>query len=100
MPTMAKLRPNRLLRRLLAGGTILSLILCLATVGLWVRSYWRHDCLARISVGPDVDRTFAIRTFAMESSFGELSTGVVHYVVPSHQLPGWYYLKDSNPRDS
>src|SRR3954462_14997199 len=37
---LAKLR-----RRILLCLTILSLILCLATVGLWVRSHWRYDNL-------------------------------------------------------
>ena len=30
-------------RRLFASVSVLSLILCLATVGLWVRSYWYGD---------------------------------------------------------
>src|SRR5688572_17981963 len=32
-------------RRLFASVSVLSLILCLATVGLWVRSYWICDHL-------------------------------------------------------
>src|SRR5215510_12949668 len=36
---------SRFTRRLLTAATILSLLLCLATVGLWVRSYWRQDLL-------------------------------------------------------
>src|SRR5262245_59864128 len=39
----AKLPRRRFTRRLLAGAAIGSLILCLATVGLWVRSYFIKD---------------------------------------------------------
>jgi hypothetical protein len=34
---------NRIRRRLFAGVSVLSLILCLATVGLWVRSFFAYD---------------------------------------------------------
>jgi hypothetical protein len=30
-------------RRLLNFLTLLSLLLCVAVAGLWVRSYWTHD---------------------------------------------------------
>src|SRR5438874_1613616 len=39
-PTM-----RRLARYMLNGLTALSVVLCLATVGLWVRSYWIADAL-------------------------------------------------------
>jgi hypothetical protein len=38
-------RVQTIRRRLFASVCVLSLILCLATVGLWVRSYWRADAL-------------------------------------------------------
>ena len=38
-------------RRLFTGASVLSLILCLATVGLWVRSYWTRDSWGRFSNG-------------------------------------------------
>jgi hypothetical protein len=65
---MAKLRPKRLLRRLLAGMTILSLLLCLATVTLWVRSYWRFDKLLRLGGANGTEVVSA----AMGSNFGEI----------------------------
>jgi hypothetical protein len=38
------------LRRLFAGFTGLSMICWLASVGLWVRSYWRADSILHVSV--------------------------------------------------
>jgi len=39
-------------RRLFVGINVLSLILCLATVGLWVRSAWHGDMVERDVRGP------------------------------------------------
>jgi hypothetical protein len=39
---------RRVLRILLNAATVLSLMLCVATVGLWVRSYIRYDWLQMI----------------------------------------------------
>ena len=41
------LRVQTLRRRLFASVCVLSLILCLATVGLWVRSYSAYDAITR-----------------------------------------------------
>ena len=41
-------RVAMLRRRLFASVSALSLILCLAAVGLWVRSYWRSETIRRI----------------------------------------------------
>jgi hypothetical protein len=38
---------RRIGRYILNGLTVLSLVLCVATVGLWVRSYWIADGLSR-----------------------------------------------------
>jgi hypothetical protein len=38
---------KRVRRIIFNGLTVLSLLLCLATVGLWVRSYWTPDVLVR-----------------------------------------------------
>src|SRR5438105_3989384 len=44
-------RVGTILRRPFAGVSVLSLILCLATVGLWVRSYRYCDILEFVSAG-------------------------------------------------
>jgi hypothetical protein len=44
-------------RRLFTPLSILSLVLCVATAGLWVRSYWRCDGL--LWVGPSDHRSIA-----------------------------------------
>ena len=56
---------RRLARILLNALTALSLLLFVATVVLWVRSYWRQDFFRRIRPGrPDGLRTFAFLTSA------------------------------------
>jgi hypothetical protein len=45
MPASPPKLRRRFTRRLLRAATILSLLLCLSTVGLRVRSYWRGDDL-------------------------------------------------------
>ena len=50
---------RRLFRILLHGLTVLSLLLCLASAGLWVRSYWRQDVLGWAGTSrPDAERFF------------------------------------------
>src|SRR5829696_5607848 len=49
-------------RRLFAGVSVLSLILCLATVGLWVRSYGLADALYHKRKTPDGIRTVEVRS--------------------------------------
>ena len=43
---------RRLLRRLFTAVSALSLLLCVATVVLWVRSYWREDSVVFRNGGP------------------------------------------------
>ena len=40
---------KRLRRTIFNGLTVLSLVLCVATVGLWVRSYWRCNCVGYLN---------------------------------------------------
>jgi hypothetical protein len=80
-------------RRLFACLTILSLLLCLATVGLWVRSYWRYDGLTRTSAGLDA------LTFEMQSNLGEMGLFTFQSGHPSHPVTGWQYLAGSGARD-
>jgi hypothetical protein len=80
-------------RRLLDFLTILSLLLCLATVALWVRSYWRYDGVAHVSVSGDQQEVF-------ESNYGELGHYSNHFGRSMPELltlPRWYsYTKPSD----
>ncbi len=79
-------------RRLFAAVTILSLLLCLATVALWVRSYWRSDTLLRNSGDPQ-----RAQYFGMGSKFGELSLFANHAPAGSARLKqGWRFLTGSS----
>jgi hypothetical protein len=69
-------KPGTLRRRLLACLTILSLILCLATVGLWVRSYWRYDGVTR-----DIATAQRVSSCRLLSNFGELAFIIRPYPV-------------------
>ena len=57
---------RRVWRIILNGLTVLSLLLCLASAGLWVRGYWREDSLGRRR---------AARTGAAGLDFGAVSGG-------------------------
>src|SRR5262245_1587414 len=85
-------REAQLRGRLVAGGTILSLILCLATVGLWVRSYWRSDIVERERRSGGEKEVFG-----MTSSVGRLlisdfrgPLSEVPFDPPDHR---WYYRR-------
>src|SRR5688572_25089527 len=58
-------------RRLFASVCVLSPIICLATVGLWVRSYWISDTWTRY--GP------ADRKISCGSNAGRIFIFVGHY---------------------
>src|SRR4051794_4713141 len=47
----ARVRPNEMKRRLLNLLTPLSLVLCVAAVVLWVRSFWRLDEVGGVYCG-------------------------------------------------
>jgi len=70
-------------RRLFASVSVLSLFLCLATVGLWVRSYWIGELWTRVS--PTWD-SFTLSTVPGSAQF---SWGRRH---PSNMWAvGWSY---------
>ncbi len=65
--------------------TILSLVLCLATLALWVRSYWRYDSLALV---------YGSRRFGAQSQFCELSFNTTRVRLNTQSRlwrSGWYY---------
>lgn len=75
------MRSVRSLRhRLFAGVSVLSLICCLATVGLWVRSYWVSDRVGRVAR----DASTLRQTVTM-SAAGYLI--VTHFKVGSSDFP-------------
>ncbi len=80
-------------RRLFACLTILSLVLCLATLALWVRSYWRYDVLADFR--SDARTT---RGFHVQSTFGELGLHADGGTQGDYeQRQGWnYFIYSSN----
>ena len=72
-------------RRLFASVCVLSLILCLATVGLWVRSYYRYDRLERYS-GKHLNVEISARTNRVIAFFGQSF---------SKHEPGWIHKATS-----
>ncbi len=75
-------------RRLFAGLTILSLVLCLATLALWVRSYWRCDRPMRVSAEAET-----YDDFELQSCLGELSIVAANLTGgPARWVPGWHLL--------
>jgi hypothetical protein len=79
-------------RRLFNLAAAVSLLLCVATMVLWVRSYWRPDLLLRDRRDLDGSRRFGVR-----SSFGELDGEVFRSADPPS--PGWLYFPSPNPWD-
>src|SRR4051794_33764263 len=76
---------RRLLRWLLNGLTVLSLLLCVATAVLWGRSYFVGDT---VQWGPDRRRFNTFWHFWLGSGKGVLGIQIAHFVVdcdsPSH----------------
>jgi hypothetical protein len=82
--TIPRVRSFR--RRLFASVSVLSLFLCLATVGLWVRSYWREHYLDYCHLSGRYG------TIALYSELGRLRVHrfeFKHYVPP---METWIYL--------
>jgi hypothetical protein len=61
-----------MLRRLFAGSSALSLLLCGATCALWIRSYWVRDDLSRDAYGSKSGFVFH-RAQLLSSGRGELA---------------------------
>jgi hypothetical protein len=84
-------RMSRLRRIIFTGLTVLSLLLCVATVVLWVRSYWRYE---RISLITDDSATF--RSVAVLK--GRIECDVEHVDFPKHlwqHAPPLRYVTDA-----
>lgn len=61
-------------RRLFTIVSAISLVLCFATVGLWVRSYWRHDSVTNVRLVQGARASFGASSFpgTLELSAGRL----------------------------
>jgi hypothetical protein len=64
---------KRIGRYILNGLTGLSLLLCLVTVGLWVRSCWVADGLYRVLQNGQLGENHVFRTLTVCSNRGRLS---------------------------
>src|SRR4051794_30561006 len=82
---------RRILRWLVRVSVASSLLVCAATVVLWVRSYWVRDTVRRFEnwYVADVDGSlyFHTRAKALESSEGRWSAQVWHDAQPWHDSP-------------
>ncbi|HEY7091080.1 MAG TPA: hypothetical protein VH518_23485 [Tepidisphaeraceae bacterium] len=75
-----------------------SLLLCVATVGLWVRSYWAVDLLQRWEVKSDHFNE-GIYLWSKRGTFG-LRRDAITYdapIGPHHSAEGWRWNSGSSP---
>jgi hypothetical protein len=81
-------------QRLFASVTVLSLILCLATVGLWVRSYWKENSLDYCHLSGQFG------TLALYSELGRIHAHRFEFD-PDHVSPmkRWVYQSQLSLRD-
>jgi hypothetical protein len=93
--------PPAVPRRLATLAAVASLLLCVATVALWVRSYWRSDAASRREYFAEQLRA---RTLYLHQALGQIvvntsSTSNASSEVHSHHL-GWRFRsQDVGPID-
>jgi hypothetical protein len=96
-------------RRLFPFLTILSLLLCLATVALWVRSYWRCDTLEHVSLEAQWRNRLGIGSIFSELVLFDIRIPLDHpihqpadYTVASSKVKlGWQHVTyDTSPMDT
>ena len=63
---------RRLIRILLNALTVLSLVLSVATVALWVRSYGGSDYVTRLTPGPVTSHSVSHRTIGAQWTLGQI----------------------------
>jgi hypothetical protein len=86
---------RRFLRILFNAATVLSLVLCVATAALWVRSYWRLDTFAWTRPPrPGAESLFVY----LDSGSGGMMTGIglLSYGWASEQPSGWDWRRDDH----
>ncbi|MDB5171386.1 MAG: hypothetical protein JWN51_159 [Phycisphaerales bacterium] len=74
---------RRMSRRLFTAIAAISFLICIATMLLWIRSYWRWDTLSQTTP----DAAGRLRLISIESVNGRLVIGVAHN--SSRNLPNW-----------
>jgi hypothetical protein len=90
---------RRIGRYILNGLTVLSLVLCVGTVGLWVRSYWKYDQLNYEWMTPIAISRWKMTNIVMVASGrGEiaLSRVIWNRIVEDH-APRWELYHDRVP---
>jgi len=84
-----------ILRRLFTITAAISLLLCIATVGLWVRSHWYYDALARTR-----NRAPASHILGVESFDGIIYLRSKHgYPLRQDAPASWSYATALRPAD-
>src|SRR5688572_29703353 len=74
-------------RRIFPALSVLSLLLCVATLALWVRSYWRRDIVSYAQ-----DRGDTLRSLVSQSVLGEIVVTVAaSSMPPSRRQAGWRF---------
>jgi hypothetical protein len=85
-------------RRLFAVVSAISLLLCFALVGLWVRSYWITDQVS-FTDQPEASRSVRITSYRLWSQHGGIGIGLRRVVDPdtpgekTKAANGWQYVR-------
>ena len=80
---------RRLARILLTAVTVLSLLLCVAALALWVRSYWRGDRVDAVILGSEYRQTpgWMISVISGRGGFGGSVSHVTRYYADDDSWP-------------
>ena len=79
-------------RRLVTLAAATSLLLCIVTVVLWIRSYWRYDEAGRYETRDDTYRTWTVRSVLGELDYRQSHSGPYEPALEPER--GWSYASD------